>query len=50
MTIFFRYLTFTLLLFSSFNANANDGAFYMTGNQLIPINETQVQSRKEVLK
>ncbi len=50
MTIFFRYLTFTLLLFSSFNANANDGAFYMTGNQLIPINETQVRVVKEVLK
>jgi hypothetical protein len=29
--------------------NANDGAFYMNGNQLIPVNETQVELRKEIL-
>ena len=28
---------------------ANDGAFYMKGNQLIPINETQVELRNEIL-
>ncbi len=30
-------------------AHANDGAFYMGGNQLIPIQETQVNVVKEVL-
>ena len=28
---------------------SNDGAFYMNGNQLIPVNETQVELRKEIL-
>ena len=28
---------------------ANDGAFHMNGNQLIPVNETQVELRKEIL-
>ena len=28
---------------------ANDGAFYMNGNQLVPVNETQVELRKEIL-
>ncbi|AVM49577.1 YARHG domain-containing protein [Capnocytophaga sp. oral taxon 878] len=28
---------------------ANDGAFYMAGNQLVPINETDIAVRKEIL-
>ena len=29
--------------------NANDGAFYMSGNQLVPINETRISVQKEIL-
>ena len=29
--------------------HANDGAFYMNGNQLVPVNETQVELHKEIL-
>ena len=29
---------------------ANDGAFYASGNQLIPISETEISVQKEVLK
>lgn len=41
--LFFIFLFFCSLLY------ANDGAFYMNGNQLIPVNETQVELRKEIL-
>lgn len=37
-----------LLLISLF-CFANDGAYYMSGNQLIPINETSIQVKKEIL-
>ncbi len=30
--------------------NANDGTFYMSGNQLIPITETDIEVKKEILK
>ena len=33
----------TTLLFS------NDGAFYSSGNQLVPIDETDIECRKEIL-
>ncbi len=36
-------------LFCSVYTYANDGAFYMNGNQLIPVNESQVELRKEIL-
>ena len=40
----------TLFFISTYGMlNANDGAFYMNGNQLIPVNETQVELRKEIL-
>ncbi|WP_289044348.1 YARHG domain-containing protein [uncultured Olleya sp.] len=38
-----------LLFFFGFNCFANDGAYYASGNQLIPINETDVTVTKEVL-
>ena len=43
-------ITLTILLISTYGLlNANDGAFYMSGNHLIPVNETQVELRKEIL-
>ncbi len=41
-------LTLLILLQSSI-LFANDGAYFMSGNQLIPIKETSVQVRKEIL-
>ncbi|MGB4770521.1 MAG: YARHG domain-containing protein [Chitinophagaceae bacterium] len=41
------YLIFFVLL--SVEAFANDGAFYAAGNQLIPIHETSVSVKKEIL-
>lgn len=38
-----------ILLFLSFYLNANDGAFFAKGNQLIPINETHISIKKEIL-
>lgn len=38
-----------LLFLFGFNCFANDGAYYASGNQLIPINETDVTVTKEVL-
>ena len=34
---------------SAFFATANDGVFYASGNQLIPITETDISVKKEVL-
>lgn len=42
-TVFFILLTLTV---SSF---ANDGSFYATGNTLIPLKETTIQMKKEIL-
>ncbi len=43
-------LTFTILLiFTNFLVCANDGAFFAKGNQLIPINETDIKVKKEIL-
>lgn len=39
-----------LLFFESDLLFANDGAFYAKGNQLIPITETQISIKKEVLQ
>lgn len=40
-----------LFIFLSFSVSlrANDGAYFMSGNQLIPIKETSVQVKKEIL-
>ena len=42
---------FILLYFLVFciGVYANDGAFYMAGNQLVPINETDISVKKEIL-
>ncbi|WNJ19041.1 YARHG domain-containing protein [Pontibacter sp. G13] len=39
-----------ILTLSLSTLKANDGAFFMSGNQLIPVSETQVSVQKEVLK
>lgn len=38
-----------LLVFLNLQLFANDGAFYAKGNQLIPINETSISVKKEIL-
>jgi len=44
-------LRFILLLWTStFIAFANDGVFYMSGDHLVPVKETQIELRKEILK
>jgi hypothetical protein len=44
-----RIVLIALLLTYSFSVNANDGAFYAAGNHLIPIQETSITVKKEVL-
>ena len=44
-----KYILIFLLIPTFGVLYANDGAFYMNGNQLIPVNETQVELRKEIL-
>lgn len=44
-----KYRILALLVFISSLFYANDGAFYARGNQLIPINETQISVKKEIL-
>ena len=40
-----------LIVFLSINStNANDGVFYAQGNTLIPLQETQIELKKEILK
>lgn len=38
------------IVFCSFNLPANDGGFYVNGNQLIPLRETDITVKKEILK
>lgn len=48
-----RKIIFSLMIILVSLANiafANDGVFYVQGNNLIPLQETQVQLRKEILK
>jgi hypothetical protein len=45
-----KILTFIFCLLLSFQTLANDGVFYAEGNTLIPLQETQVQLNKEILK
>ena len=47
MKRFFAF--FSLLLVSFLGARANDGVFYASGNQLIPITETEITVQKEIL-
>ncbi|MDL2302909.1 YARHG domain-containing protein [Dysgonomonas sp. OttesenSCG-928-D17] len=44
-----RLTQLTLLLFSVISLYANDGAYYVSGNQLIPVTETDITVKKEVL-
>ncbi|WP_029906490.1 YARHG domain-containing protein [Prevotella sp. 10(H)] len=45
-----KYLTHLLLFFFlSIIAYANDGAYYVSGNQLIPVTETDITVKKEIL-
>lgn len=37
------------LLIAALTAQANDGAYYVSGNQLVPLQETDISIRKEVL-
>ncbi len=51
MKIRFRFLFLMMLSVLLFGTLvANDGVFYVQGNNLIPLQETQIQLRKEVLK
>lgn len=43
------FLVTLLISLQSITLFANDGAYFMSGNQLIPIKETSVQVRKEIL-
>ena len=43
------FLFTLLILLQSSILFANDGAYFMSGNQLVPIKESSVQVRKEVL-
>ena len=44
-----RTIFLLLFLFCSLLINANDGSFYASGNTLIPLKETTIQMKKEVL-
>ncbi len=46
-----RILALSLvILILSISVSANDGSYYVSGNQLIPIIETDISVRKEILK
>lgn len=42
-------LCIAILLFCGLNVSANDGVFYVNGNHLVPIQETDISLTKEVL-
>lgn len=44
-----KQLSLLILLFPFFCIRANDGAYYATGNHLIPITETDIRVQKEIL-
>ena len=44
-----KLLTMLFLVVWALSASANDGVFYAAGNQLIPIVETDISVKKEVL-
>ncbi|MFT6244744.1 MAG: hypothetical protein ACJA0U_001028 [Salibacteraceae bacterium] len=44
-----KSLIILIILFSSLLATANDGAFFAKGNQLIPISESDISVKKEIL-
>jgi hypothetical protein len=46
---FYKTLISAVALLSSITSFANDGAFYAAGNHLIPMYETEISVRKEIL-
>jgi len=44
-----KHILLILLILSGYSVFANDGAFFAKGNQLIPINETDITVKKEIL-
>lgn len=44
-----KYLLFFCAILLSSLGRANDGVFYTSGNQLIPITETEISVKKEIL-
>ena len=44
-----RQILTIFLFLINYSVFANDGAFYVKGNHLIPINETQISVKKEIL-
>ena len=44
-----KHIFLILLMLSGYSAFANDGAFFAKGNQQIPINETDITVKKEIL-
>ena len=44
-----RFLTASILWILAMLASANDGVFYVNGNQIVPLQETDVAVTKEVL-
>ncbi|MBQ6741967.1 MAG: YARHG domain-containing protein [Bacteroidales bacterium] len=44
-----RFAISVMLLLSVLTATANDGTYYTKGNQLVPLQETSISVRKEVL-
>jgi len=46
-----RFLTLSILFIAIYvTLSANDGSYYVSGNQLIPILETDISVKKEILK
>lgn len=44
-----RVITMAFLLLTIVTAMANDGVYYTSGNQLVPLRETDIQVKKEIL-
>jgi len=47
--MFMKLILVSLLVFLATTAFTNDGAFYANGNQLIPITESKISVKKEIL-
>ena len=44
-----KFLTTSFLWILAILASANDGVYYVSGNQIVPLRETDVAVTKEVL-
>ncbi len=45
-----KKVLFIFIILLTFNLFANDGSYYTSGNHLIPINETDISVKKEILQ